>query len=80
MGTVPDLLILRKLGSPGNRTRDLWICSQELWPLDHRVCPPLLYTFLIVVVECLIWSETYIPSARGMYTQTKDQYCTVGTY
>jgi hypothetical protein len=21
---------------PGNRTRDLWICSQELWPLDHR--------------------------------------------
>jgi hypothetical protein len=19
-----------------NRTRDLWICSQELWPLDHR--------------------------------------------
>jgi hypothetical protein len=20
----------------GNRTRDLWICSQELWPLDHR--------------------------------------------
>jgi hypothetical protein len=21
---------------PGNRTRDLRICSQELWPLDHR--------------------------------------------
>jgi hypothetical protein len=20
----------------GNRTRDLWICSQKLWPVDHR--------------------------------------------
>jgi hypothetical protein len=27
---VPDLLLLR------SRTRDLWICSQKLWPLDHR--------------------------------------------
>jgi hypothetical protein len=23
-------------GSAGNRTRDLWICIQELWPLDQR--------------------------------------------
>jgi hypothetical protein len=28
--------LLRKSGSAGSRTRDLWICSQELWPLDHR--------------------------------------------
>jgi hypothetical protein len=33
---VPEPLLLRKSGSAGNRTRDLWICSQELWPLDHR--------------------------------------------
>jgi hypothetical protein len=33
---VPDPLLLRKSGSAGNRTWDLWICSQELWPLDHR--------------------------------------------
>jgi hypothetical protein len=33
---VPDPLLLRKCGSAGNRTRDLWICSLELWPLDHR--------------------------------------------
>jgi hypothetical protein len=33
---VPDPLLLRKSDSAGNRTRDLWICSQELWPLDHR--------------------------------------------
>jgi hypothetical protein len=33
---VSDPLLLRKSGSASNRTRDLWICSQELWPLDHR--------------------------------------------
>jgi hypothetical protein len=33
---VPDSLLLRKFGSAGNRTLDVWICSQELWPLDHR--------------------------------------------
>jgi hypothetical protein len=33
---VPDPLFLRKSGSTGNETQDLWICSQELWPLDHR--------------------------------------------
>jgi hypothetical protein len=27
---VPDPLLLRKSGSAGNRTRDLWICNQEL--------------------------------------------------
>jgi hypothetical protein len=32
---VPDPLFLRKSGSAGNRTWDLWICNQELWPLDH---------------------------------------------
>jgi hypothetical protein len=35
-GPVPDPLLLRKSGSAGNRTQDLWICKQELWPLDHR--------------------------------------------
>jgi hypothetical protein len=33
---VPDPLLLRKSGSAWNRTRDLWICSQEFCPLDHR--------------------------------------------
>jgi hypothetical protein len=33
---VPDPLLRRKSGSVGNQTRDLWICSQELWALDHR--------------------------------------------
>jgi hypothetical protein len=25
-----------------NRTWDIWICSQELWPLDHKGCPELV--------------------------------------
>jgi hypothetical protein len=33
---VPDLLLLWKSGSARNRTRDLWVCSQEVWTLDHR--------------------------------------------
>ena len=33
---VPDPLLFRKSGSAGNRTRDLCICSQKLWSLDHR--------------------------------------------
>jgi hypothetical protein len=32
---APGPPLLRKSGSAGNRTWDLWICSQELWPLDH---------------------------------------------
>jgi hypothetical protein len=36
MDPVPDPPLLRKSGSAGNRIRDLWICSQKLWPLDHR--------------------------------------------
>ena len=36
MDPVPDPLLLGKSGSAGNRTRDLRICSQKLWPLDHR--------------------------------------------
>jgi hypothetical protein len=33
---IPAPLLLRKSGSTGNRTQDLSIYSQELWPLDHR--------------------------------------------
>jgi hypothetical protein len=33
---IPDHPLLRKSGRAGNRTRDLWICSEKFWPLDHR--------------------------------------------
>jgi hypothetical protein len=34
---VPDPLLVRKSGRAGNRTRDLWLCSQKLWPLDRQI-------------------------------------------
>jgi hypothetical protein len=33
---VPDPIFLRKSGSARTRTWNLWIYSQELWPLDYR--------------------------------------------
>jgi hypothetical protein len=36
--------------SAGNWTRDLWICSQELWPLDHRGGQPLMMTMTIKMI------------------------------
>jgi hypothetical protein len=36
---IPDPLLLRKSGSAEDWTWDLWICSQKLWPLDHRGGP-----------------------------------------
>jgi hypothetical protein len=33
---VPDPLLRSQVGDAGNRTEDLWVSSQELWPLDHR--------------------------------------------
>jgi hypothetical protein len=36
MVPVPDPILVKKCGSVGNRIRYFWICSQELWPLDHR--------------------------------------------
>ena len=44
MDPVPDPLLLRKSGSAGDRTRNLCICSQKLWPLDHRGGPSIAYS------------------------------------
>jgi hypothetical protein len=49
---VPDPLLLRKSGSAWNRTRDLWICSQELWPLDHRGGLNWTLQLMIAPVTC----------------------------
>jgi hypothetical protein len=51
---VPDPLLLRKSGSAGNLTRDLWICSQELWPLDDRGG---LDTDSLIKQPCTIWGS-----------------------
>jgi hypothetical protein len=41
---VPDPPLLRKSGSAGNRTRELRVCSQEVWPLDNRSDSVYIYS------------------------------------
>jgi hypothetical protein len=43
---VLDPLLLRKSGSAGNRIWDHWICSRELWQLDHTGSLAILFTSL----------------------------------
>jgi hypothetical protein len=53
---VPDPLLLRKSGSAGNRTRHLWVCSHELWPLDDRGGPAAcIYSLHKVTLQ--VWSS-----------------------
>jgi hypothetical protein len=77
MNPVPDPVLLRKSGSAGNQTRDLWICSQELWPLDHRRIYRILKSNMILknarrVLEykrtenVSNWNEEAIKIFRGM--------------
>jgi hypothetical protein len=40
----PHPLFLRKSDNAENRTRDLWICNQELRPLDHRGCLQFIHS------------------------------------
>jgi hypothetical protein len=54
---VPDPLLLRKSGSAENQTRNLWIYSQELWPLDHR-CG--MFTYEIIMQEIYFYVDIYI--------------------
>jgi hypothetical protein len=55
---VPDHLLLRKSGRVGNRTRDIWICRQKLWPLDHRGGLVLPTTFLFYLKQRVWGAET----------------------
>jgi hypothetical protein len=49
---VPDPLLLRKSCRAGNWTRDLWICSQEIWPLAHRGGRFTRYSFHNIKPSC----------------------------
>jgi hypothetical protein len=37
---IPEPLLLRKSGRAGNRTQDLWNCSQKLWPQRRSMWLP----------------------------------------
>jgi hypothetical protein len=60
---VPDPLLLRKSGRAENRTRDLWICSQKLWPLDHRGG---LFRYTAVRISTLLNKELKLQSLVWM--------------
>jgi hypothetical protein len=56
---VPDPLLLRKFGSAGNLTLDLWVCSQELKKATYllaNVGPSSLIPFTLMT-EALNFSE-----------------------
>jgi hypothetical protein len=67
---VPDPLLLRKSGSAGYRTRDLWVSSEELWSLDHRGGPTwltcqsifrftwLIPSLLLIYTPVTTWGKT----------------------
>jgi hypothetical protein len=59
---VPDPL-LRKYGSVRNRTRDLWICRQKLWPLDHRGGPYWQIHTTFVRKTSLLWKHKYVKNS-----------------
>jgi hypothetical protein len=56
---IPDPLLLRKSGRSGNRTRDLWICSQKLlfplFRLHYTSIYPSLKTLTEKVGRFLVW-------------------------
>jgi len=75
---VPDPLLLRKSGSAGDRTRDLCICSQKLWPLDHRGGPKYSLATLILVF-LLFWREycwlsEFSPMIHSQYPMNRTGY------
>jgi hypothetical protein len=80
---VPDPLLLRKSGSDGNRTRDLCICSQELWPLDHRggalpsnnFVKRRRYSTIAAARERL--GDTMFTRQEGIRNTGRDVYCAV---
>jgi hypothetical protein len=55
---------LENLIVPGNRTRGLWICSQE--PLDHRMSE---------IKRPEVWNEKQIPSADS---SVREPHCQLG--
>jgi hypothetical protein len=71
---VSDTLLLRKSGSTENLTRDPCICSQELWPLDHRGSPEHyshgLYMLQMVRIQLILATPSRQSSEQHPLTLT----------
>ena len=72
MDPVPDPLLLRKSGSAGNRTRDLCICSQKLWPLDHRGGPLMIIPRWILLRMRNILLKNVIEEIKTLFFCSKN--------
>jgi hypothetical protein len=55
---VSDPLLLRKSGRPGSNP-GLWICSQELWPLDHGPRNDTQIENLKAIARAGIWIKEF---------------------
>jgi hypothetical protein len=72
---VPNPLLLTKSGSAENRTRNLWICSQELWPLGQR-CSHFSQMYHQQSHQCIIFSHRlpppnpFLPLPLTLYCRT----------
>jgi hypothetical protein len=71
---VPGPLLLRKSGSAGNRTWDLCICSQKLWPIDSKYFFFKLQAYLFSVIA-QIFSANKFQEAH-----CKDSYMYINRY
>jgi hypothetical protein len=59
-----DPLLLGKSGNAGNRIRDLWICSQELWPIDHRGGPTTIIAISLMHTHTLQFTTARMKSSE----------------
>jgi hypothetical protein len=62
---VPDPLLLRKSGRAVNRIQNLWICSQEPWPLDHRGGHLIPCCFKQIIIGCFVLSPGHVSLERS---------------
>jgi hypothetical protein len=70
---VSEPLLLRKSDHAGNRTRNIWICSQEHWPLYHRGGPTP--SFFILLMFLLLYIYIYISFLLILFVLQTDEVC-----
>jgi hypothetical protein len=66
--------ILRKSDSAENRTRDIWISSQDLWPLDYRgsLHSPLSNLISTLTIMCILPSSHWKHFAKYSVSRTEE--------
>jgi hypothetical protein len=70
--TISQKIWYRRKSNP-----DLWICSQELWPLDHRGGPNYyLRIFIIDVITLLIYKYIKMNSINKLSSTFLEMTCT----